>query len=327
MRSNSPAKDELNTPGKAKPFLKWAGGKAQMLPQFQQYYPQELRDSKIEHYFEPFLGGGAVFLDIAQNYRISSAYLCDINPELILTYQVIQRDPHSLLERLEKISGQYYAFNPDKRKSLYYEIRTLYNQERHQIDYSCYAPLWIERAAHTIFLNKTCYNGLFRLNQKGEFNVPFGKYKQPKILDVDNVLRVSQLLQIAEIFIADFTQCETWITDNSFVYFDPPYRPISKTSSFTSYAKTLFTDDDQKKLAEYYRRLDRQTDAKLMLSNSDPTNKNLQDDFFDELYAKFHIFRVSANRMINSNAQKRGPITELVVTNYPCLVLSPGSES
>lgn len=321
MTSNSPVKnDEANTVCKAKPFLKWAGGKVQLLPQFQRYYPQELREGKIETYFEPFLGGGAVFLDIAQNYSIRSAYLCDINAELILPYRVIQRDPHPLLEILEQLSRRYYALDAEQRHALYYKIRTRYNHERCQIDYTCYSSLWIERAAYMIFLNKTCYNGLFRMNRNGEFNVPYGKYKYPKILDVENVLRVSQLLQIAEIFSADFTVYEAQITDRSFVYFDPPYRPISKTSSFTSYSQNVFTDDDQVKLAEYYRKLDRQTNAKLMLSNSDPTNENLEDRFFDDLYQEFHIFKVSANRMINSNAQKRGPIRELVITNYPCRV-------
>ena len=301
---------------KVRPFLKWAGGKVQLLSQFQEYYPQELRDGKIDTYFEPFLGGGAVFLDVAQKYCIKSACLYDINEELILVYQVIQKDPERMLERLEKLSKKYHKQNKDTRKSLYYEIRTLYNKERHDINFQQYSDLWIERAAYMIFLNKTCYNGLFRMNRKGEFNVPYGRYKNPKILDVENVLNVSKLLGIADIRVGDFSECAPPAHQTSFIYFDPPYRPISKTSSFTSYSKNVFTDDDQVKLGNYYRKLDEAGNANLMLSNSDPANENPEDRFFDDLYQGFNIHRVSANRMINSNAKKRGPITELVITNY-----------
>lgn len=302
---------------KAKPFLKWAGGKVQLLSQFQTYYPEELKIGSIDRYVEPFLGGGAVFLDIAQNYSITSAYLSDINEELILAYRVIQRDPETMLEYLEQLSRQYYALDEEERKSLYYDTRTLYNQERHTIDYHSYSEAWIQRAAHMIFLNKTCYNGLFRVNRQGGFNVPFGKYKKPRILDIENILNVSKMLQIAEICWGEFTDSEAFIHERSFVYFDPPYRPISRTSSFTSYSKNVFSDEEQIKLGNYYRRLDQYCEAKLMLSNSDPKNENPEDHFFEELYQGFHIRRVHANRMINSNAQKRGQITELVITNYP----------
>jgi DNA adenine methylase len=304
------------TQSRAKPFLKWAGGKVQLLSQFEANYPKALKEGNIDTYFEPFLGGGAVFLDIAQNYPITSAYLCDINEELILTYRVIQRNPETMVELLKQLSKQYYALTMEKRKEFYYTIRTLYNQHRYQIDYSKYSEPWITRAAHMIFLNKTCYNSLFRMNRKGEFNVPYGRYKKPKILDAENIFNVSKMLQIAEICFGDFTECEPFITTQSFVYFDPPYRPISRTSSFTSYSKNVFTDDEQIKLGNYYRLLHKKYGAKLMLSNSDPTNENPHDRFFEELYQGFKIHKVSANRMINSNAQKRGPITELVITNY-----------
>ncbi len=306
-----------NTTTKAKPFLKWAGGKVQLLTQFRQYYPQALQADELTRYIEPFLGGGAVFLDVAQRFpSIQSAYLFDINEQLVLAYQVIKHDPDTLIENLSKLSGEYFELHDSERKELYYDIRSRYNQEHHSLDYRHYSKSWIQRAAKMLFLNKTCYNGLFRVNRKGEFNVPYGKYKKPRILDRENILRVAELLQKAEICLGDFTKSEDAVTDESFVYFDPPYRPISKTSSFTSYAKHVFDDGEQVRLGEYYRTLAQTYQAKLMLSNSDPKNENEEDHFFEELYHGFKIKRVNANRMINSNPQKRGQITELLVLNY-----------
>ena len=309
---------DKNTTSKAKPFLKWAGGKVQLLAQFRQCYPQALHKGELTRYVEPFLGGGAVFLDVAQRFStIQEAYLFDINEQLVLAYQVIQKAPDGLIEALSGLSGEYFERHEPERKEFYYDIRSKYNEEHHQLDYHEYSQSWIQRAAKMLFLNKTCYNGLFRVNRKGEFNVPYGKYKKPRILDRENILRVAELLQKAEIRLGDFTQSEEVITDESFVYFDPPYRPISKTSSFTSYAKHVFGDEEQRRLGEYYRRLAQRFHAKLMLSNSDPKNENESDHFFEELYQGFEIKRVNANRMINSNPQKRGQITELLVLNYP----------
>ncbi len=167
-----------------------------------------------------------------------------------------------------------------------------------------------------IFLNKTCFNGLFRVNAKGEFNVPFGRYKNPAICDPENLRRVSVLLQKAELQVAPFTACEPKVTPDTFVYFDPPYRPISPTSSFTSYSKDRFDDAAQITLAEFFTHLHKQSGAKLMLSNSDPSPINPADDFFERIYQGFRIHRVWASRMINSQADKRGKISELVITNY-----------
>lgn len=300
----------------AKPFLKWAGGKAQLLSQFEKYYPEELKLGKIKKYIEPFLGGGAVFFDIAQKYSIDSAYLYDLNEELIIAYKVIQLNPDKLLEFLFKYSKQYLSLQADHRKKYFYDVRQNYNLQRFQIDYDSYSENWIPRTAQMIFLNRTCYNGLFRLNRKGEFNVPFGAYKNPKILDEENILAVSQWLQIAEIRVANFDVCEKCVDENSFVYFDPPYRPISRTSSFTSYSKYEFGDAEQFNLAKFFALLDKKYQAKLMLSNSDPTYLNPDDHFFNELYLDYHIQKVCANRMINRNAEKRGHISELLIMNY-----------
>lgn len=213
----------------AKPFLKWVGGKGQLLQTFNKLYPVELKQKKIKNYYEPFVGGGAVFFNVAQKYEIESAYLYDINEELILTYKVIQKDVIKLIEFLERFSKQYLKLSEIKRKEYYYEMRTNFNLQRFNIDYNKYSSNWISRAAQIIFLNKTCFNGLFRFNSKGEFNSPMGRYANPKILDETNLLNVSKLLEIAIIKKADFTEVKNDIKSSSFVYYAPPYRLISKT--------------------------------------------------------------------------------------------------
>ncbi len=299
----------------AKPFLKWVGGKRQLLEQFETLYPIELKLKSIKNYYEPFVGGGAVFFDVAQNYEIENAFLYDINDELILTYKVIQKDVYKLIEFLHRYEKQYKKLNEEKRKEFYYELRDNFNLQRFNIDYNKYSENWIPRVAQIIFLNKTCFNGLFRFNSKGGFNSPMGRYKNPKILDEPNLLNVSKLLEIATIKKADFQEVKNDIKNNSFIYFDPPYRPISKTSSFTSYSKFNFKDDQQLQLASLFYELDQQG-HKLMLSNSDPKNTNPDDDFFETIYSNFNITRVDAKRSINANGNKRNSIKEIVVTNY-----------
>ncbi|UBM61379.1 DNA adenine methylase [Candidatus Sulfidibacterium hydrothermale] len=299
----------------AKPFLKWVGGKRQLLEQFEELYPIELKLKKIKNYYEPFVGGGAVFFDVAQNYEIENAFLYDINDELIISYKVIQKDVNKLIEFLYRYDKQYKKLNDEKRKEYYYELRENYNLQRFNIDYNKYSENWIPRVAQTIFLNKTCFNGLFRFNSKGGFNSPMGRYKNPKILDEQNLLNVSKLLEIATIKKADFREVKNDVKNNSFIYFDPPYRPISKTASFTSYSKYNFQDDEQLQLASLFYELDQQG-HKLMLSNSDPKNINPEDDFFETIYSAYNITRVNAKRSINSNGSKRNSIKEIVVTNY-----------
>jgi len=299
----------------AKPFLKWAGGKSQLLEKFQTFYPVELKNGEIENYYEPFIGGGAVFFEVSQRYKIKSAFLYDINTELILTYRVVQQDVFKLIETLHSYKTKYEKLDEAAQSEFYYGVRTEFNQNLAKTDFSKYSEAWILRAAQIIFMNKTCFNGLFRFNLKGGFNVPMGRYKNPKILDEQNLLKTSKLLDIAEIRAADFIEVENDVKDNSFVYFDPPYRPISKTSSFTGYSETRFEDAEQTKLAELFHRLHKKN-IKQMLSNSDPKNNDSSDNFFDDLYADYNIARIPATRMINSNAAKRSAIKEIVITNF-----------
>jgi len=311
----------------AKPFLKWAGGKSQLLEQFEGFFPVELENGEIEHYFEPFVGGGAVFFYIAQKYRdkIKTAHLYDVNEELILAYKVVQRNVSDLIDRLADYAGIYHHLPEASRKDFYYAIRNIYNEQRAKINFNRYAKNWVRRAAQLIFLNKTCYNGLFRVNRNGEFNVPFGTYKNPRILDEDNLLKIAVLLRNVDVGVLPFEKLEKKIRKNSFVYLDPPYRPISKTANFTSYSTFEFNDEQQIRLAKLFAALDSKwPDIKLMLSNSDPKNEDPSDDFFEKYYAKFHINRVSANRMINCDARKRGQINELIITNFDPILSKSG---
>jgi len=300
---------------KAKPFLKWAGGKGQLLETFSTYYPVELKKGKVENYYEPFLGGGAVFFDIAQKFDIKSAFLYDVNEELILVYRVIQKDVFKLIDILLKHKKKYKKLSVEKQNEYFYQIRQQFNSQRNKIDHQRYSENWIARAAQIIFLNKTCFNGLFRFNSRGEFNTPVGKYKNPKIVDEENLAAVSNVLSIAEIKTAGFADLEKDIKKNAFVYYDPPYRPLNKTSAFTAYSKNEFGDIQQRELARLFERMNK-LGVLEMLSNSDPKNQNPGDNFFDELYSRFHISRVPAKRMINSVASKRNAINEIIVTNY-----------
>ena len=308
--------DILKTVGfGAKPFLKWAGGKGQLLQKFQQLYPQQLKDNKIKNYYEPFLGSGAVYFDIVQNFAIEKAWLYDINPELVLTYNVVQKDAARLIDFLYRYQKEYLKLSAAQRQKYFYDQRTNYNLQRFNVDYDKYTDSWIARAAQFIFLNRTCFNGLYRVNSKGEFNTPAGKYDNPLICDEYNLLAAAKFLEPAIIKKADFRQIKRDLKANAFVYFDPPYRPISKTASFKAYSKNDFTDKEQTELADLFAAIDNKG-SYVMLSNSDPKNNNPEDNFFDELYKDFHIVRVPARRMINSDASKRGSINEIVVTNY-----------
>jgi DNA adenine methylase len=194
-------------------------------------------------------------------------------------------------------------------------VRDSFNKKKPEINFQKYDPGWVTRAAQSIFLNRTCFNGLFRMNRKGEFNVPFGRYKNPRILNKDNLNDVAALLKTTTIILGDFTRCKKFVDTTSFVYLDPPYRPLNDTSSFTSYAKDGFSDADQRRLAVFFKELDKKG-AKIMLSNSDPRNEKSDDSFFDELYADYTIERVPAKRSINCNGTRRGEINELIITNY-----------
>jgi DNA adenine methylase len=299
-----------------KPFLKWAGGKSQLLGQFENYYPNELRKKSIENYVEPFLGGGALYFCLSEKHSIKNAFLSDLNKDLILTYLVIQQKSEILMDFLEQYQNLYNSTEQEKRNDLFLSIRKHFNEQRYEINYKKLSENWVPRAAQFIFLNKTCFNGLFRLNSKGEFNVPYGKYKTAAILDANNIAAVSKILQNAEIAHGEYLSCYSKINEKSFVYFDPPYRPLTKTASFTTYTGMIFNDGNQIELAKFFRKIDREKGAKLMLSNSDPASVNPVDRFFENAYSGYNIFRVTASRAVNCNGDGRGKISELLITNY-----------
>jgi len=306
-----PIKKEIEL---ASPVLKWAGGKTQLLPQIRERYSAKLRKGTLTTYIEPFVGGGAVFFDIVNSFDIHKAYLFDTNPELIILYKVIQQDVESLITELLKLSNTYLPKDDQRRKEFYYEYRNQYNTFDKQIDANGYDQDWSKRAAITVFLNKTCFNGLYRVNSKGEFNVPVGRYKNPKILNANHLRAVSKLFQIAHIEQRDFSQVLEYADHSTFIYYDPPYRPISKTSNFNSYHSLEFNDNEQRRLRDLFVKAD-QAGVHQMLSNSDPTNY-VNDLFFDDLYQGFTIERILAYRRINSKGSSRGNIREILVTNY-----------
>ena len=299
----------------ARPFLKWAGGKTQLLNEFSKRLPGELKKGKITKYVEPFVGGGAVFFYLNQRFSFEQCYICDVNEELILSFRVIRRSLKKLISELEVLESDYLSKSDKKRESFFYEVRDNFNKKLPEINFKNYRSEWVERAAQIIFLNRTCFNGLFRVNRKGEFNVPFGRYNNPEILKEDNLKDVATLLKTTQIILGDFTKCRKFVDDHTFVYFDPPYRPLNQTSSFTSYSKDGFYEKDQARLVEFFKELD-EKGAKIMLSNSDPKNENPNDSFFDDLFSDYYIERVPAKRMINCNGARRGNINELIITNY-----------
>lgn len=298
-----------NDEKKAKPFLKWAGGKGQLLPEIEKYYPFE--NGAITKYAEPFIGGGAVLFDILNKYELEAVYISDINSELINTYLVIRDDIDMLIALLTKMQEEFLPLNTDDRKTYYLAKRNFFNT----LKTSSVEKNRLEKAALMIFLNKTCFNGLFRVNKKGLFNVPMGAYKNPLICDEDNLRAVSRKLQNVTIVCADYQKSADFIDEHTFVYFDPPYRPLTSTASFTAYTETLFNDDAQIELARFVEKM-HQKKAKIVVSNSDPKNTNAEDDFFDTIYFSRKIKRVEATRMINCNSDARGKIKELLISNF-----------
>ena len=288
-----------------KPFVKWAGGKSQLLNDIQAKYPE-----KIDKYCEPFVGGGAVLLDILANYHPKEVLINDINAELVNTYFQIKNSPNELIEKLNSMQNCFWNKNNDERKVMYLSKRERFNDLKVKGD----EQVNIEKAALFIFLNKTCFNGLYRVNRKGLFNVPMGAYKKPPICDADNLECISKLLQNVQINCGEYRECTEFIDKNTFVYIDPPYRPLTKTSSFTSYSENEFGDKQQIELGKFIDDISAKG-AKVVASNSDPKNSDENDCFFDELYAKYTITRVSAKRMINSNASGRGSVNELLICN------------
>ncbi len=292
-----------------KPFLKWAGGKGQLLKEIERYYP--FADGSITKYAEPFVGGGAVLFDILSKYDLEEVYISDINAELINAYCIIRDDIDALIKILYAMQNDFVPLDTDNRKAYYMEKRERFND----LKVNGNENINIEKAALMIFLNKTCFNGLFRVNKKGLFNVPMGAYKNPMICDENNLRAVSDKLQRVTIVCGDYRESADFIDENTFVYFDPPYRPITDTASFTAYTENLFNDEEQIELARFVDDMHRKG-AKVVISNSDPKNSNTEDDFFDNIYSAHKIIRVEATRMINCNSEARGKIKELLISNF-----------
>ncbi len=294
-----------------KPFVKWAGGKGNILDKLSKFYPVNLKMGNIECYIEPFIGGGAVMLDILQMYRVNEFFAFDTNIDLINSYNVIKENVEELIDELRKLEENYLCLEKEERKEYYYSIRDKYN-----LNIIAKNDVSISKASQFIFLNRTCFNGLYRVNKNGDFNVPMGNYNNPKICDSQNLRALSNLVKNVVFECGDYSLCEKYIKENTFIYFDPPYRPLNITSSFTSYTKEEFDDIAQKELATFYKNLNDKYNIKLMLSNSNPKNSNKDDNFFEEIYNGFYINEVFAKRMINSISDKRGEISDLLITNY-----------
>ena len=264
----------------AHPFIKWAGGKSQLL-------------NEIREKFHP-----------------EQVLINDINKELINTYAQIKSNNEDLIGCLSTLQVDYKAHTHEENKAFFYEKRLRYNElkaNKNELEN-------LEKAALFIFLNKTCFNGLYRVNAKGLFNVPFNNAKNPFLCDEKNLRACSELLQNVEMTVGDYKECKSFIDEKTFVYIDPPYRPLTQTAAFTSYSENRFSDKEQSELADFIKSIS-EKGAKVVASNSDPKNADKNDNFFDELYSHFEIKRIIASRMINSNAKKRGAISELLISN------------
>ena len=283
-----------------KPFIKWVGGKGQLISTIENELPAYLFKNTQTTYVEPFVGGGAMLFWMLKNTKIENAIINDINSDLTKAYLTVKKNATELILCLKEIQKKYDEI-PDltKRTDYYLENREKYNTK--MLDN-------VENTALFIFLNKTCFNGLYRVNSSGKFNVPFGKYEKPMICDENTLLADSELLQKVEILNGDFEQTINYVNDKSFFYFDPPYKPISKTSSFNSYAAEIFDDNEQLRLKKFSDKLHNNGNHWL-LSNSD-------NDFFDNLYSDYKISRVWATRAVNCKANGRGKLTEILIKNY-----------
>ena len=298
-----------NDENSVKPFLKRAGGKGQLIKEIEKYYPFE--NVKINKYAEPFVGGGAVLFDILSKFDLDEIYISDINAELINTYIIVRDYIDKLIHLLISYQEDYVPLDTDNRKKYYIAKRERFND----IKVNGNEADNIEKAALMIFLNKTCFNGLYRVNRKGLFNVPMGAYKNPLICDEKKLRAVSEKLQNVKIVCEDYKKSDDFIDENTFVYFDPPYRPLTETSNFTAYTENLFDDEKQIELANFVERISNKG-AMVVVSNSDPKNTNKEDEFFDKIYAIHKIKRVEATRMINCNSDARGRIKELLISNF-----------
>ena len=288
---------------KAKPFVKWVGGKTQLIDQLEALLPADFDKWENVTYIEPFVGGGAMLFYMLQTHsNIKSAIINDINPDLTTCYKVVRDKPSELILSLKKIQNEYYTLcSEDARKQFFIEMRDEFNTK---------ALNPIRNTTLFFFLNRTCFNGLYRVNKSGRFNVPFGRYTTPMICDPNTIYADSELLQDVEILTGDYQETLMYAKGNTLFYFDPPYRPLNNTSSFNDYTKEAFNDYAQRRLKGFCDNVDK-AGYQFMLSNSD-----CKDMFFDELYSQYEIERVWASRSVNANASKRGRLTEILVRNY-----------
>jgi len=276
---------------KSKPFIKWVGGKRGLLPQLIKKFPQE-----FNNYHEPFLGGGAVFFELYSLGKLENKniFLSDINAELINTYNVVKKSPLDLIVKLEEYVAKH-------SHEFYYDIRGL-DREKSFKELS-----EIERATRFIYLNKTCFNGLYRVNKKGYFNTPIGSYKNPNIADKETILHASKALENVTIYHQPFQAILENVNENDFVYFDPPYYPLTSSANFTSYDANSFLEEEQFALYSLFEKLD---DKKVKVAHS-----NSDTEFINNLYKHYDINTVSANRFINSKSSGRGKINEVLIRN------------
>jgi DNA adenine methylase len=291
----------------AKPFLKWAGGKTQLINDIEKKIPTKFFNENFI-FIEPFVGSGAVLFWVLQKFpNLQKAIINDINKDLVNTYNIIASKPNELITQLELFELEFHDLADDleKKNEYYYKKRELFNTRKEKE---------IDQAALFIFLNRTCFNGLYRVNRKNEYNVPMGSYKKPTICDMENILAVSKALKKVEILCGDYEETIKHAGTNTLFYFDPPYKPLSETSSFNSYAKEDFNDQEQIRLRDFCKKLD-SLNHSWILSNSDVKGKDIDNNFFDDLYSDFTIQRVDARRSINANPDKRGTLKELLITN------------
>lgn len=295
---------------KLKPFIKWVGGKRQLITEIDKNLPAFEKEN-ITTYVEPFLGGGAVLIHMLENYNFKKYYASDLNEQLISTYLAIKNTPEELINQLRKLQTEYLNKPTiEEKKNFYLSKREEYNKNITTGDPSNQIPSLF------IFLNKTGFNGLYRVNSKGQFNVPFGQHNTPKILDEENLRNLHKAFQKVEFSIQGYEKTKQCAHKETFIYLDPPYRPLSTSAAFTAYTNSSFNDTQQIELATFIKE---QYDkgAHVLMSNSDPKNTNPNDTFFDDLYDWAEIQRVQASRAINSKGNGRGKINEILVKAYP----------
>lgn len=308
LLSSSPfAADSKSVAANSKPFVKWAGGKTQLLGAIENLLPQDFPTMPEITYIEPFVGGGAVLFYLLRKYpNITRAVINDINPHLVNAYAAIRDTPSRLIAVLTDLQSRYRSLPEEEaRKEMFIDVRQKFNAGGLSRE---------EDAAFMIFLNRTCFNGLYRENSRGEFNVAFGKYPNPSICDVELIESDSRALRRVEILHGDFSQVREYADERTFLYFDPPYRPI-KSDSFTAYSKISFNDREQVRLKEFAEELG-ERGCRFLLSNSAGAEEDAGNNYLDILYSDFFISRVYARRSISRCGSKRGPIPELLIRNY-----------